>query len=30
MEGKEVVIVEGKLRKIVHNEGEGVLPKNGQ
>jgi FKBP-type peptidyl-prolyl cis-trans isomerase len=30
MEGKEVVIVEGKLSKIVHNEGEGELPKNGQ
>ena len=30
MEGKEVVIVERKLRKIVHNEGEGELPTKGQ
>ena len=30
MEGKQVVIVEGKLTKIVHKEGEGELPKKGQ
>ena len=30
MEGKQVVIVEGKLTKYVHKEGEGELPKKGQ
>ena len=30
MEGKKVVLVEGKLSKIIHQEGEGELPVKGQ
>lgn len=30
MSGSEVVIVEGKLKKIVHLEGSGETPKKGQ
>merc|ERR1712147_600765 len=30
MEGKETVLVEGQLRKIIHQEGEGPTPNKGQ
>jgi|JI6StandDraft_1071083.scaffolds.fasta_scaffold338697_1 FKBP-type peptidyl-prolyl cis-trans isomerase len=30
MQGKEVVLVEGKLTKIIHQEGEGEVPVKGQ